>query len=163
MAVDVAKHYAPCVQKKVKRKLTPNQFSSVVSFVYNLGCGGSFRHCAHSHARARTGERAKRSEGSGCVHSLHFLTAWQADRLSPIHSTHRFRLLISARPSVHPPTSPVLKGNILAAIESGNGQAVASKMLEFNKAGGRPLAGLTRRRRAEGALYLSKAPGTCYQ
>lgn len=62
---------------------------------------------------------------------------------------------------IRPP--PVLKGNILAAIESGNGQAVASKMLEFNKAGGRALAGLTRRRRAEGALYLSKEPGTCYQ
>lgn len=58
MAVDVGKHYAPCVQRKVKRKLTPNQFSAVVSFVYNLGCGGAcLRHahaCAHACARMAT-------------------------------------------------------------------------------------------------------------
>lgn len=61
MAVDVAKHYAPCVQKKVKRKLTPNQFSSVVSFVYNLGCGGSsITALTHAHVRSQANEQANR-------------------------------------------------------------------------------------------------------
>lgn len=46
-------------------------------------------------------------------------------------------------------------GNLKKLVSGRDQEKVARKMLEYNKAGGRVLAGLTRRRQAERALFLS--------
>lgn len=46
-------------------------------------------------------------------------------------------------------------GNLKKLVSGRNKDQVARKILEYNKAGGRVLAGLTRRRQAERALFLS--------
>mgnify|MGYP004459084731 FL=1 len=46
-------------------------------------------------------------------------------------------------------------GNLKKLVSGRNKDQVAKKILEYNKAGGRVLAGLTRRRQAERALFLS--------
>jgi len=53
----------------------------------------------------------------------------------------------------------IFKGNLLSALNSGNFASASSIMQQYNHAGGRVLAGLTTRRRAEGALLLKPISG----
>jgi len=39
LAADLLKHYGPCVASAVKAPLNNNQYSALVSFAYNAGCG----------------------------------------------------------------------------------------------------------------------------
>lgn len=48
------------------------------------------------------------------------------------------------------------KSSIVKFINAGDVQLAADRFLLYNKAGGKPLAGLTRRRKAERALYLTE-------
>jgi lysozyme len=86
MAVDVS-HFASRIQTFITRDLNDNQFSSLVSFAYNVGVGA------------------------------------------------------------------FAKSSVLKSANAGDAEAVARRLNLWNKAGGRVLPGLVKRRAAEGLLY----------
>ena len=82
-------------------------------------------------------------------HIQHFV----ADVNTAIGSAPTTQNQFDAMVSFHYNTGAIFKATLTKLHVAGKYDAAASEFLKWNKAGGKPLAGLTRRRSAEAALY----------
>lgn len=88
------------------------------------------------------------------------LRQYEAAVVSAVHvplSTNQFAALVSFTYNLGP--GNLRSSTLLRKLNAGDYAGAAAEFPRWNKAGGRVLAGLTRRRAAEQALFMSQNPG----